>query len=103
MLKLYHKLMGWLLYRAFLFISRRVTFADFTRVWNHAYADFVEAEWTKLKRESMNIKYMQGGLEVCPEAMLKELPSGLTLLRREPKGGQGESYPMQPPTQIKGR
>ncbi len=60
------KLYSWALYRLFIYLSRHVDFKTFSAIWNEAYAAHVEAEWNRLKRNSLSIKYMQGGLEVSP-------------------------------------
>lgn len=82
------KLASWLIYKGFIFLSKRVSFVDFTRIWNEAYSAYVEAEWMKLKKQSLSIRYMQGELEVSPAPKLKGLPSGLTWLKPGPRDGR---------------
>lgn len=76
------KIAGYLIYKAFIFLSKRVSFQDFTRIWNEAYSAHCEAEWMKLQKQSLSIKYMQGGLEVSPVPKLNEPLSELTWLKR---------------------
>jgi len=76
------KIVGYLIYRAFIFLSKRVSFQDFTHIWNEAYSAHCEAEWTRLKRQSLNIKYMQAISGDLVEVRPKEPLSELILLKR---------------------
>jgi hypothetical protein len=89
------KAIAYIFYHLMLWLSRHVSFSDFTKIWNLAYAAHVEEEWTRLKRNSLNIKYMQDGLEVAPEALQRGLPSKLTLLKPVSSDGQ-EEKPLMP-------
>src|SRR5207248_3784531 len=46
--KPFNKLAAWVVYKAFIYFSRHVSFQDFQHIWNQAYKAHVEAEWKKM-------------------------------------------------------
>ena len=94
---LYAQLLSWLMYRYFLFLSKRCSFKDFQMVWNAAYQAMVEAEWAKMKKvmnqpetSSMSTKSGLGGLGAGVEVQPREQRYKPISPRLDLVDGQGE-------------
>src|SRR6266576_1489165 len=80
---------AWAIYHTFIFVSRRVPFSTFTQIWNEAYQAKVEAEWMRLKKQSLSTKSMLEEWVDVPEVQLNAQQSERISLKPGLKGGQG--------------
>src|SRR5947207_14593272 len=87
--KLGSRVAAWAIYHIFIFISRRVPFATFTAIGNEAYQAKVEAEWMRLKKQSLSTKSMLEEWVDVPEVQLNEQQSERISLKPGLKGGEG--------------
>lgn len=97
---------SYILYKLFLYVSKRVSFNDFTIIWNEAYRAHVEAEWKRLK-EAMeaegltqptgipleSIKRSQVGLGDSRVQMQSGVQAQQTWPRPESIAGKGGKLP----------
>lgn len=88
------KLYAWILYKLFIYVSKRVSFKDFTIIWNQAYYAHVEAEWKRLKEMGIpepnipNLK--QAEWEGLVGVKLSEMPSVRISLKPDLSAGLEE-------------
>lgn len=101
--RLFSKFSAFIIYHAFIYFSRHVSFADFQIIWNEAYQAHVEAEWKKMKASglsSMNINPRLGRLEEGVAAQLNAQQSRPISPKPDSDAGQEEkpqlSQPMSP-------
>jgi len=101
--KPFNKLAAWVIYKAFIYFSKHVSFQDFQTIWNQAYKAHVEAEWKKMtamgtpltpETFSTLINQPQGGLAVGARVQQKGMQQGPTSLRGGLNVGQGGKQPL---------
>ena len=88
--KLGSRVAAWAIYHTFIFISRRVPFATFTAIWNEAYQAKMEAEWMRLKKQSLSTRSMLEEWVDVPEVQLNEQRLEPTSLKPGPNAGLEE-------------
>ena len=88
------KLAAWVIYKLFIYFSKNVSFSDFTKIYNEAYAAHVEAEWIRLQKilgvSYTNIKLTQDVPGGVAGVMQKGMLLGPTSPRLEQNAGQEE-------------
>ena len=88
--KLSSKVAAWVIYHTFIFISRRVPFATFTQIWNMAYEAYCEAEWNRLKKQSLSTRLRQDEWVEGQGVQLNKQQLGQISLRPGLNAGLGE-------------
>ena len=87
--KLGSRVAAWAIYHIFIFISRRVPFSTFTAIWNEAYQAKVEADWMRLKKQSLSTRLKLEEWVDVPEVQLSEQRLERISLKPGLDAGQG--------------